>query len=191
LAYTITVTSDSQYVGSVIESQEGFLESIPLNPLDHTIISGTVEELTLLSTLIDSMVGESGFSTVFALFDSIYSLFATECETINPLEGFSGLEDLYVSELADAHLYGGYDYDRSYLYNQDLRPRQLREEYVGVGDVLVLYEDGVAYAYIFDGEACVGVDSSGYAFRLTEIALLMDSANGYDHYKIIRPLKAA
>ncbi|MDD5293783.1 MAG: hypothetical protein PHW40_05685, partial [Candidatus Izemoplasmatales bacterium] len=63
--------------------------------------------------------------------------------------------------------------------------------YVGVGDVLVLYEDGVAYAYIFDGEACVGVDSSGYAFRLTEIALLMDSANGYDHYKIIRPLKAA
>jgi uncharacterized repeat protein (TIGR01451 family) len=191
LAYTMTVTSDSQYVGSVIESQEGFLESIPLNPLYHTIISGTVEELTLLSTLIDSMVGESGFSTVFALFDSIYLLFATECETINPLEGFSGLEDLYVSELADAHLYGGYDYDRSYLYNQDLRPRQLREEYVGVGDVLVLYEDGVAYAYIFDGETCVGVDSSGYAFRLTEIALLMDSANGFDHYKIIRPLKAA
>jgi hypothetical protein len=137
------------------------------------------------------MVGESQYASTFALFEAIYVLFAIESEKDYLLEGFFGLDELYLSNQADIRLYGGYDYDRTYLYNQDLRPRQLRETYLCVGDVLVLYEDADTDAYIYDGDSFVGVEESGYVFRLTEVEDLIESANGYDHYKIIRPLKAA
>ncbi|MDD4212482.1 MAG: InlB B-repeat-containing protein [Bacilli bacterium] len=192
LQYTIRVTEETSSSGELLVSDQGKLDEIELNPVYHTIISLSDDELTELTQIIYNKIQSASYTASIDLYQAIYQEFALTIEGVNPLTSFMTLTTIYNdSNLQVDFLYGGKTYNQSQTYNRDVRVRFLMTSHFTVGDILFLYNGSSFKSYIFNGIRFVYLDTAVTLVKQlsteTDIQALLESVQGYQSYRIIRP----
>jgi uncharacterized repeat protein (TIGR01451 family) len=194
LQYTVKATEDLSAKGTVLDSDDARMENIPINPMYHTLIQYDDGELQSLMQLIYQKIDSTSYTSSLDLLKVVYSEFATAMGATNPLDGYTTLTSIYNAQMSASLLYGGTTYNKNSQYNRDERVRYLFATHFTIGDILFLYNGSTFKTYIYNGARFVYLDVAATLVKqyatVQEIKTLLESAQGYQSYKIIRPIMA-
>jgi len=192
LQYTVQITSDEDSSGEVLASDQGKLDEIILNPLYHTLIKLSEDDLLILTQKIFQTIQSKTYTASIDLLKSIYQEFSEEIDAANPLSSYTALTPIYNSLMSVYLLYGGKAYNQNSAYNCEAHVRYLIISQFCVGDILFLYSGSSFAPLIYNGTRFVYLDVAGGLVKqyatTQEINDLLDSAQGYQGYRVIRPI---
>lgn len=192
LQYTIKVTEDTSVKGTILTSDDAMLENIPINPMYHTVLQYDDDELQSLMQLIYQKIDSTSYTSSIDLLKAIYSEFAGAMGTTSPLDDYTTLTPIYNSQMSVSLLYGGKAYNQNSQYNRDERVRYLFATHFTIGDILFLYNGSTFKTFIYNGARFVYLDVAATLVKqyatVQEIKTLLESAQGYQDYKIVRPI---